>query len=134
MHHFYKQIFILFASICFSNFYFSLIFCFKKYSSLYLKTKWFELIFIIYICLKKKYNNTNNKLLQINLIMLILYAKGRIDYFKHVDEVVRMKLCFIVKLHNFVYLKRIRMCLTRLKEPHLINFNLILRVEQYHII
>lgn len=45
--------------------------------------------------------------------MLILYAKGRIDYFKHVDEVVRMKLCFIVKLHNFVHLKRIRMCLTR---------------------
>lgn len=46
-----------------------------------------------------------------------------------VDEIVRMKLCFIVKLHNFVHLKRARMCLTQLKEPHLINFNLVLRVE-----
>lgn len=60
--------------------------------------------------------------------MLILYAKGRIDYFKHVDEVVRTKLCFIVKLHNFVHLKHIRMCLTQLKEPHLINFNLFISV------
>lgn len=61
--------------------------------------------------------------------MSILCAKGRTDYFKHVDEIVRMKLCFIIKLHNFVHLKRVRMCLTQLKELHLINFNLALRVE-----
>lgn len=64
--------------------------------------------------------------------MSILCAKGRTDYFEHVDEIVRMKLCFIINyalLHNFVHLKRVRMCLTQLKELHLINFNLALRVE-----
>lgn len=36
----------------------------------------------IYLFQKKK-KNTNNKLLQISLIMPILYAKGRTDYFEH---------------------------------------------------